>query len=215
MDATLKHQSYMMVVGPSKSGKTTFVENLIRQCSIMYDKPPRHIRWFTGSQYEQPTTSEEKYSIYQGLPDSFDIIEPYDMVVLDDLMNEMQNSKVVSNLFTRMVHHTPCTVISISQNLFQGGKEVRTRALNTQYMVLFKNPRDATQINVLARQMYPGDGKFISDAYKHATTSRPHGYLFIDLHQDTPEELRIQSQILPNDAPQIVYLPPSGVYKQQ
>ena len=213
MDATLKHKSSMIVVGPTMSGKTTFVENLIRHRSVMYDRAPQRILWFTGSQYEQAEEAEEKYIIYEGLPESFDMVEPFDLVVLDDLMNEMQNSKVVSNLFTRMVHHTPCTVISLSQNLFQSSKEARTRALNTQYMVLFKNPRDATQIGVLARQMYPGESKFITDAYKHATGRRAHGYLFIDLHQETPEELRVQSQILPNEAPNIVYIPPGYKHK--
>jgi len=76
----------------------------------MYDIPAKRILWFTGSQYEQAENTIEKYIIYQGLPDTFDMIEPFDMVVLDDLMNEIQTAKHVSNLFTRMVHHTPCTV---------------------------------------------------------------------------------------------------------
>jgi len=142
------------------------------------------------------------------------MVQPYDMIVLDDLMFEMQGSKEVSNLFTRMVHHTPCTVISISQNLFQGGKEARTRALNTQYIVLFKNPRDPSQINILARQMYPNDAKFLIHAYQDAISRRKYGYLFIDLQQETPDELRVRAQILPEEAPQIAYNSVKSSYKQ-
>ncbi len=34
------------------------------------------------------------------------------------------------------------------------------------------------------------------DAYKQATLD-PHGYLLLDLKQDTPEELRVLSHIIP------------------
>ena len=67
-----------------------------------------------------------------------------------------------------------------------------------QYMIIFKNPSDATQIATIGRQMYPHDPKFLPDAFK-AATSRPHGYLFIDLRQETPEKYRVRSGILSND----------------
>lgn len=203
MDVRLKQMSSMLVIGPSMCGKTTFVEKLIKYRHVMYDNPPRRILWFTGSQYAAPNSD---YTVYEGLPDNFDIIQPHDLIVLDDLMFEMQGSKEVSNLFTRMVHHTPCTVICISQNLFPNGKEARTRALNTQYMILFKNPRDARQIDVLSRQMYPNKAKYLTQVYHDATSSQKYGYVFIDLHQETAEELRVRTQILPDEAPQIVYV---------
>lgn len=105
-----------------------------------------------------------------------------------------------------MVHHIPCTVIFLTQNLFQKGNENRTRALNTQYMILFKNPRDATQIAILNRQMYPGRNNFLVNAYRDATEKQPYGYLFIDLCQDTPPELRVRSKILPFEEPHYVFL---------
>jgi ABC-type branched-subunit amino acid transport system ATPase component len=104
MDLRLKHKSSMQVIGPSMSGKTTFVENVIKYKHVIYDKTPKQIHWFTGSSYE---SNSDDYTIHNGLPDSFDMVEPNDLVVLDDLMVEAQNSKIVSNLFTRMVHHLP------------------------------------------------------------------------------------------------------------
>jgi len=205
MDASLNHKSAMLVIGPTMSGKTTFVEQLIANRITLYDRPQERILWFTGSNYEQAEDAPEKFTIYNNLPESFDMVQPFDMVVLDDLMNEMQHSKTVSNLFTRMVHHTPCTVISISQNMYQGGKEARTRSLNSQYLVIFKNPRDATQIDTLSRQMYPKQSRFLSQAYRDATRQQAFGYLFIDLNQTTPEELRVRTRILPEEAPQVVY----------
>jgi hypothetical protein len=204
----LKHMSSMLIVGPSQAGKSTFVESLITNKEIMFDIPPRKIHWFTGSSYKpDPKNNIQVYE--EGLPDNFDMVLPHEMVILDDLMMEAANSELVSNLFTRLVHHLPCTVISIVQNLFSPGKQQRTRSLNSKYIVLFKSPRDASQIECLGRQMYPGEKGFLTEAYKHATGKHPYAYLFIDMHQTTPDKLRIRSNILPDEVPQSVYLPPS------
>jgi len=56
---------------------------------------------------------------------------------------------------------------------------------NVNYIVVFKNPRDRAQIRHLAPQVYPDDPKFLEEAYYDAT-SRPHGYLLLDLKQSIP-----------------------------
>src|SRR5713101_4146580 len=207
MDARLKQMSAMLIVGPSQADKTTFVENLINSRHVLFEVPPREIHWFTESHYETDCTDIQVYE--GGLPDSFEMVQPGDMVVLDDLMNEAADSKEVSNLFTRLVHHLPCTVLSLTQNLYSKSSENRTRSLNSQYIVLFKSPRDASQIECLGRQMYPGQKGFLTGAYKDAISIRPYSYLLLDLHQTTPEELRVRTCILPDEAPQRVYLPRS------
>ena len=55
-------------------------------------------------------------------------------------------------------HHSDTSVIYLVQNLFSKNKESRTISLNAQYMIVFKNPRDSSQLANLARQMYPGRG---------------------------------------------------------
>lgn len=64
--------------------------------------------------------------------------------------------------------------------------------------MLFKNPRDKTQISFLARQMYPKGSKFLEEAYFDETKDA-RGYLFMDLTQSAPNELRIQSKIFSLD----------------
>lgn len=78
-------------------------------------------------------------------------------------------------------------------------------SLNAHYLVLFKNPRDATQVSTLARQMYPGRNKFLVEAFKDAT-AKPYGYLLIDLKGDTEEKYRIRTNIFSNER-QFVYVP--------
>src|SRR6266850_1727165 len=130
MDVRLKHNSSVLVAGPTMSGKTTFVENLISNRYLLIDAPINHIHWFTGSSYSPPHSILKNTTIYRGLPqDGFNMIEPFDVVVFDDLMEEGKSSTNLTTLFTRTTHHLPCFVISISQNLFQSSKKVRTRSL--------------------------------------------------------------------------------------
>ena len=126
------------------------------------------------------------------------------LVVIDDLMSESGNNAKVTDLFTKGSHHRNLSVILILQNLFYKGKEMRTISLNAHYMVLFKNPRDASQISHLARQMYPSKPKYMMEAYRDAT-SAPYGYLFVDLKPDTPENMRLRTNIFPGEY-QVVYV---------
>ena len=72
--------------------------------------------------------------------------------------------------------------------------------------MVFKNPRDVSQMTTLAKQMYPGRVKFVQEAFADATTA-PYGYILVDLKQDTPEDLRLRKSILPDDAVQYVNMP--------
>ena len=80
------------------------------------------------------------------------------------------------------------------QNLFYKGKENPTMSLNSQYIVLFKNPRDRQQIAMLARQMYPGNANKLLKAYEKAV-SVPYGSLILNPKQTTPESRRFQTDI--------------------
>jgi len=83
---------------------------------------------------------------------NFDGNEPV-LLIIDDLMQETNESVV--NLFTKGSHHRNVSVMYLAQNLFPKNKFARTMSLNTNYMILFKYPRDASQFAILARKMYP------------------------------------------------------------
>ena len=75
----------------------------------------------------------------------------------------------VVDIFTKISHHRNLSVVYLTQNLFNN--HTRTLSLNSPYIVLFKNERDATQVANLARQMYPGKRVFIIEAFKNATST--------------------------------------------
>jgi len=124
------------------------------------------------------------------------------LLIIDDLMSETNDT--VANLFTKGSHHRNVSVLYLTQNLFHKNRHMRTISLNSHYMVLFKNPRDAGQFSILARQMYPSGYKFAEEAYRDAT-ERPFGYLFVDLKPQQDEQYRLRTNIFP-DENQYVYV---------
>ena len=109
-------------------------------------------------------------------------------------MSETDES--VTKIFTKISHHRSVSVLYLSQNLFFSGKQNRTISLNTHYMVLFRNPRDASQISVLGKQMYPNKSKILVEAFRDATSS-PYGYLLMDMRPDLEDKFRLRTGIFP------------------
>lgn len=208
MDIRFKNASVFVVAGPSSSGKTVFVSKLIKYKKFLFQYDIPSVKWFysgVGGQPPEGVVGIKVESPGQGLPEDWvDLIKPWDMAVFDDLLMETAADKSLTAAFTRLAHHKPCTLVYITQNLFHKSADARTRSLNMHYLVLMKNPRDASQIGHIARQMYPGNAEALIKAYQQATHSTPYSYILIDFHQDTPAELRIRTNIF--DANPSVFL---------
>ena len=183
-----KHPFTMIVSGPTSSGKTVFVNKMID--SNLFNTDFKEIIWC----YSEVGSLKEKAGVTynEGLPDESVFTGEPKLLILDDLMHE--SSERVAKLFTKVSHHRNVSVIFITQNLFHQSKHSREMALNSHYLVVFKNPRDKSQIMYLARQLFPESPKFVVDAYNQAT-SKPHGYIFVDLKQDTEDRFRIKGDI--------------------
>lgn len=193
-----------VISGPTSSGKSVFVQRLLKHAKVVISPPPERILYCYGV-YQEMFSQTEGVEFKEGLPslDEFDG-EKHTLVIIDDLMHE--TNAVVSKLFTRVSHHTNTSVVYITQNIFNPNKEARTIALNTQYLVLFKNVRDKSQITYLARQMFPASPKHMVEAYVDAT-NEPFCYLFIDLKPNVDETHRIKACIFPDDVNHYVYTP--------
>jgi hypothetical protein len=204
MDTRLRRPFTCTVAGRTWSGKTHFVFRLIRHADQLIVTPPEKVVYCYGE--FQPSFAEfSQVEFHEGLPD----VSRFDgkcriLLIIDDLMNEANQN--VCNLFTKLSHHRNVSVVFITQNLFHRNRHIRTMNLNSHYLVLFKNPRDANQVATLARQMYPRKSKFVSEAFEDAT-KQPCGYLFVDLKPETDERYRIRTSIFPDDDRQYVYVP--------
>ena len=203
MDLRFRNDRVMCIAGPSQSGKTHFVLKLLDQRQEHFVNPLDGVLWCYG--IYDPTLHRQLenkgYKLHRGLPNEADI-EPNSICVMDDLLTESQSSKEVTNMCTRLAHHKPCLVILIVQNLFPGGKDARTRSLNTHYYIIFKNPRDNLQFEIFARQIKAHQAKSLISAYEDATQS-PYGYLLIDFTQECHDSLRYRTNVL--SLPVIIY----------
>lgn len=197
----IKNDCIIQVVGPSGSGKTLFVCKLLSSKGI-FVKPIKTIHWLIGSDDGESGMTDCKMKMlknvkfYKGFVDKWkDLAKPGDCLVIDDLFDEANREKNFINVFTKIARHRKIVVIFITQNLFHQGGNHRTRNLNVHYLILFRNPRDQTVIDYLARQMYPNNRLFLIQAFQDATDNKPHSYLFFDFTQQCPDELRIRGDI--------------------
>ena len=113
-------------------------------------------------------------------------------------MHQIVQTPSMELLFTQGCHHKNVSLIVISQNIFQPGKHSRTVALNTWYLVLFQNNRDLSQINTLGRQLYPGKGQMLVQAYGDAMKT-PYNYLVVDMSPNSNPKYRMRTHIFPKE----------------
>ena len=201
----LQHPFTSIVSGPTGSGKTQFTIKLVKHAAQMISPPPDEIVWCYGV-YQEVFQSLPGVRFIDGLPD----INDFDgskrvLLVIDDLMHEADERVV--QLFTKGSHHKNISIVFLTQNIFHSSKYNRTMNLNSQYIVLFKNPRDVGQVGYLGRQMFTKHGsQFLSESFEDAT-NKPYGYHFLDLKASTDQQLRVRTNIFHDESPQYVYLP--------
>lgn len=209
-DFKFQHPFSCIISGPSNSGKTFFVKMLLQNAERLISKNIENIVYIYDCW--QPLYDEllKLYDIkfIEGIPQSLNddqLFPPHktNFLILDDVMKDACGNTEVERVFTNYVHHKNLSALYLVQNLFCQGKSSRTISLNTNYLVLFKNPRDNTQINVLARQMYPRNTRFFMECYQDAT-GNPFGYLMIDFKAKTPEQYRLRTDLLSQNP--VVYL---------
>ena len=227
-DVRFQIPSNMMIVGPTSSGKTTWLKNLVKNKKEYFNVEPKMMFLFYKEHqkvYDEMeksmndgTSSKGRnfpvFKKYKKLPDSVeelkDIFITYPksipkIVIFDDYLDEV--GPTLKHVFTVLTHHYNCFTIFLSQTLFDKSKELRTLSINTQYMVLFNNPRDRMSISQLAKQVFPGKVDFLNQAYYKATKGRAYGYLLLDFHQKQDDRIRVRSHIFPEEYPTVVYLP--------
>lgn len=188
--------------------KIIFCQKILKHLGKMIDTDFNRIIFYYSEWQNTYLEMGKDVDFHEGLPQASDFSEnnKSKLIIIDDLMRESSNKTVV-DIFTKYSHHKNLSVIYLTQNLFHQGKGQRDISLNTHYIVVFKNPRDRSQIQHFARQLYPENSKFIQEAYTDATKI-PHGYLLLDLKQSTPEACRVRTCIFPDEV-NYVYVPNS------
>lgn len=189
----------MLIAGPTKSGKTSFVEKLVLHADEFYSSPPNKIIYYYNQVEPVYKGLQSKvFEFVEGVPTMENLEKLYNdhgpncTVVIDD--QAMHVNTDMAELFSVGSSRQMCNVIFITQNLFGQAKGTRDISLNCCYIVLFKNPRDASAAQIFFKQFDPGHAKNLLKIYQDAT-EKPYSYLFMDLHQRTPDKNRLRTYI--------------------
>lgn len=211
VDLTLHAPFTAMFVGPTGSGKTSYLFELLDALpSVCTVAPGRIIYCYGAWQKAFASCPIPNIEFHRGLKDVDEIPDDgaHTVMVIDDLMSELSKSKAMVDLFTKQSHHRMITCVFLVQKMFGGTEELRTVSGNTQLMFVFKNPRDGSAITHLAKQVYPSNARFLQEAYTDATRN-PYSHLMINMHQRTEESARVIGNYLsknPNN-PMTLYKP--------
>lgn len=206
-DFRLENDSTMIITGPSKSGKSTFVINMIKHKDRLFRHPILRVWWFYGieSSFHKELTPLNVH-MKQGLPsqDDFSQIERFDLVILDDLQQESKTREDITNLFLKATHHKEFFVIQINQYIY-GDKEQRMRNSNAHYYVALNNPRNQQQLGQFVSKMFPkGNANLIYRIfYDILNKEGQYGYLFIDFTPQCDPNLRLRTNLF--KTPMIVF----------
>ena len=184
-DLRLKENFKLFVSGPSRSGKTVFVKELIKNLDIFAKAPPKIITLIY--KVDQPIYHEMGVDfLVQDGPNLkqqlLQIAQGCSMLcIFDDLINSTSLSEL-GDLFVVDGRHLNLSLVFISQRIFVNSEEFRQISQNCDYFCLFRNPRNAQEIRTLATQMTPGKLELVK--YFGEATQDPFSYLWINLTQE-------------------------------
>lgn len=187
--------------GPTGCGKSTFIFKLIKNRAVMIDPVVKQVVYSIPENqdifFPDHIKEDNEVVIHRGIPNFEDFKDgEHRLLIIDDQAVDC-GDEVVS-MFTRGSHHFNISVIVLTQNIFLGNPKFRTLSLNAHYLIVYKSPRAKDQISCLGRQIFPNQVKFfmeaVSDAHREA-----HSYILLDMTQSCDEQLRLRSNVFPED----------------
>ena len=165
----------------------------------MFERPICKIVYCYGQWQECFKDRAPRVTFVEGIPEDIPSLFPPNwhpgILILDDSMRNCSDDERILDLFTKVSHHCNVTCIYLTQTLFPPGKFSRSISLNTHYVITFNNPRDTLGIRTLAQQAFAGRVPYVWESFQDAT-SKPFGYLIMDLHPRTPNIQRLRTNIL-------------------
>ena len=182
-DIRLKENFKLFLSGPSRCGKTFFVADLLQNLPTI-SKDPALVHVFI--EYDENVVEKVKwYKTRQSI-----------LVVFDDMINS-KSLNTLAPLFTVDGRHMNMSLVFLTQRMFVNDEYFRQISQNCDYFIVFKNPRNSSEIRTLAQQITPGS-LYLIKIYIEAT-KEPFSYLFINLTQECESEVKYLSQIFTKD----------------
>ena len=201
-DIRLKENFKLFLSGPSRCGKTFFVADLLQNLPTISKDPASFVIYVYKSW--QWKFDEMKHLVHVFIEDDEKVVENIKtyatgksvLVVFDDMINSKSLS-TLAPLFTVHGRHMNMSLVFLTQRMFVNDEYFRQISQNCDYFIVFKNPRNSSEIRTLAQQITPRSLHLIK-IYIEATKD-PFSYLFINLTQECEPELKYLSQLFSKD----------------
>ena len=196
-DLRLKKNFKIFLSGPSGCGKTTFISDLITNLEQISVDPPKKVIYFYKEWQTKFTDMEQTLGV-NFIEDNDMIIEQIKdfnvpaLVIFDDMLNS-ENLKAVAQLFTVFGRHLNLCLAFLTQRLFNNNEFFRQISQNSDYITVFKNPRNSREIRTLASQITPKTLELLT-IYQKATKD-PYSYVLINLTQEGLPQLKYISNV--------------------
>ena len=193
--------------GPSRCGKSVFLASLLKSRKTFTKRPPEVI-CFVYSVYQEGIYDDLRNGIVDYFIQDDEHLERNiqkilnankgkpSLLIYDDLIKSI-NLPFIARQFTVNGRHNGISQVFVSQKLFPKDENIRLISNNSDYLVVFKNPRNATEIKILSNQMSPGKN-ILSKIFEQATLD-PYSYLFIDLTQECIPQKKYLSHLFDSD----------------
>jgi hypothetical protein len=223
-DITFKCPFNCIIAGPTGSGKSNLLKKFLKYRNILCDVKFEKVilfysMWqplydemkeskFVDDFIEDIPSTDELLTIINQMQNNDSVNPPHQLLIFDDLLTNITQRKdnLVSLLATVFGHHKNLSLIFISQLLFKpGDNKYNIISENIHYLFFMKSPRNSSKIIHLAKQISPYDISFIVEGYKNATKAG-YSYIMFDFHQTTDENVKIRTNVFPNEKPLTVYL---------
>ena len=200
-DLRLKTNFKLFLAGPSGCGKTTLMVNIIKNINKFAINPPKIIIYYFKTWQNKFDWLKNEYGVIF-MEDNESIIEQLKeyqspaLVIFDDMINS-DNLRQIAQLFTVFGRHQNLSLAFLSQRLFNNNEFFRQISQNSDYLAVFKNPRNSMDIRILGGQMASKSNDLIQ-IYKKAT-QLPYSYLFINLTQEAIPQLMFINNLFCTD----------------
>lgn len=213
-----QHPARVIIAGPSNSGKTTLLCNILKRQTAFFKHPVTKAYWYYG--VKQPaleTLHDLGVVTREGLPN--DIEEDFPtacpanetyIIVLDDLMEEALKDPTILAIFTKWSHHKNITVFLMTQNIYHRGSNSVTIARNVSVAIFIVELRNYKVIRYFLSTSYE---KHQVDAImkwlRQAVENKPYSNFLIDFSPTTNDKYRLRLNIVPTGSSFTkVFIPP-------
>lgn len=186
----------MMISGPSQSGKSEFMLQLVKFREDVFTSKFTRIIYCQANSFspknkiffQKLQTQFPQAEMIQGLPDisalHLNLNSLPTLILIDDLMKEVIQSNQMVDLVTNDVHNFNISVIFVFQNYFARGRHGNTLIRNCQYKVLFYNRIELMELRNISTQTVAAP-KFLEFNFNYLLKNYPNArsyYILIDGH---------------------------------